>query len=434
MRQSIFARVQTGNGLLDAAVLVAVAALTPMLVSDADPLAMTGAFYWPALGPLIVALRHGFFPGLGAFLALLTIQFGLTAIGWAAWPDPVPVTMLAGFALVVLMAGEFSEHTLRARVRAETREAGIEARLATFRQRYFVLDASHHQLERKVAAQSLTLNEAVQNLQAIFDANPEDPLPLCAKDVLEVFVQFSNVQTAAVFGVDENDHLQPGSLASIGDARELQMDDPLVEACLEFELTMAVKDLFARSESVYLVGVPLIDSERRLHGFIAIERIQFFGLNTQNVTLMTVLASNIADFLMQTEANPIIGRRHVARFITAMRRAQTLEQSYAVPAMLVGFHGDGSDTARAFLDHAESTRRRLERALRASDDELLLLLEIASKAELAGLVERLEQWCLSHHERSMAEIGIEVHEQSAFPLEPQALERIEDRARAAASA
>lgn len=434
MRQSILARPRTGSGLLDAVVLVAVAALAPALLSDADPLAMSGPFYWPVLAPLVVALRHGFFAGLGAYLVLLAIQFVLAAIGWAAWPDPVPVTMLAGFGLVVLVAGEFSEQTLRARVRAESREAAIEARLATFRQRYFVLDASHHQLERKIAAQSLTLNEAVQNLQAIFDANPEDPLPLCARDVLEVFVQFANVQTAAVFGVDENDALQPGALASVGDARALRLDDPLVEACLEFELTMAVKDLYVRSESVYLVGVPLFDSEGTLHGFIAIERIQFYGLNSQNVTLMTVLASNIADFLMQTEANPIVGRRHITRFVTAMRRAQSLEQRYDVPALLLGFHGDGSDSARAFLDHAEGTRRRLERALRASDDELLLLVEIASESELAGILGRLEQWCETRHERSMAQLGIEVHEQAAFPLSPEQLERIEARVRAAASA
>lgn len=433
MRESILARPRTGNGALDAVALVAVAAFAPALLSDANPLAMAGAFYWPVFGPLIVALRHGFFAGLGAYLALLALQAGVTTIGWASWPDPLPVHMLAGYGLVVLVAGEFSEHTLRARVRAETREAAIDARLATFRQRYFVLDASHNQLERKVAAQSLTLNEAVHSLQALFDANPEDPLPLCARDVLEVFVQFANVQTAAVFGVDENDRLQPGALASIGDARELRPDDPLVEACLEFELTMAVKDLYMRSESVYLVGVPFFDSEGALHGFIAIERIQFYGLNAQNVTLMTVLASNVADFLMQTEANPVVGRRHVERFITALRRAQSLEQRYDVPAVVLGFHGDGSEAARQFLDHAEATRRRLERALRASDDELLLLVEIASASELAGILGRLEQWCTTHHERSMADLGIEVHEQAAFPLAAHELERIETRVRAAAS-
>ena len=96
-----------------------------LLWAPEDPLQARGAFPWPWLAPVVLALRYGPMAGLGGACVLLA--------GWLALNlghfDAFPQMYFLGGLILVLLVGEFSSLWHARTRRAETLQLYLDQRL-----------------------------------------------------------------------------------------------------------------------------------------------------------------------------------------------------------------------------------------------------------------------------------------------------------------
>jgi len=120
------------------------------LITPNDPFFNQASFPWGALGPLIIALRHGSARGLIAAAALI----GLNALAAdSTWMQDAGFSreIALGTVLIALIGGIWSDAYAQ-RLEAEQTRSGYQTqRLNDFAQNYHALRISHDRLEYRLA-------------------------------------------------------------------------------------------------------------------------------------------------------------------------------------------------------------------------------------------------------------------------------------------
>jgi len=174
---------------LEIVLAILVVPMVGALITPNDPFFNQASFPWGALGPLIIALRHGSARGLIAAAALI----GLNALAAdSTWmQDAVFSREIAlGTVLIALIGGIWSDAYAH-RLEAEQARIGYQTqRLNDFAQNYHALRISHDRLEYRLAGSVVSLRETLQDVRRAFQRS------LYAKQ-LDPAQQLGNVLVAA---------------------------------------------------------------------------------------------------------------------------------------------------------------------------------------------------------------------------------------------
>ena len=123
---------------------------------------------------------------------------------------------------------------------------------------------------------------------------------------MAVFAQYGAVQIAGLYGIKSRDRIDPQPIASHGDMPELNLFDPLVKLAIENKQLVSVK-LEAQAndiaESDLLAVVPIVDSHNHLHGILAIKDMHFMAFQQENLNVLALLGSYVADMLTRSKSS-----------------------------------------------------------------------------------------------------------------------------------
>ncbi len=414
------------QGWFEVLIFTGLALALPAWLTPHDPFMHQADFAWPMLGPLLVALGYGFAEGLVSTLLLMAGQLLLLRSDSLVTLDTYPFATMVGYVLVTMIAGEFRDLWERTNEKQRLQLDYVQDRLDTFTRHYHLLRSSHDRLEQMLAGHGLSLRESLQALRGTLGRLQDRSLEKAARPILELFVEYGGLQSASLYGV-ENNRITGQALTSVGQVQGADAEDPMVKAMLEQGQLVSINQLSDRADqSRYQIAIPLADVRERIYAVLLVEQVQFFALRGSSLTLMSVMAGHVGDMLRHSLGNPVLGPADKARFLEQIKRCQREAKRYGIPAQLLKIQArQGSEEGYRVLEHVNATRRGLDIYLYDPDQlTLLLLMPLADDLEQAGFVTRVNSWAIERLGRSLDDLDIQVTEQLSLPVDFGAVEKL----------
>ncbi|ASM50861.1 hypothetical protein PESP_a2978 [Pseudoalteromonas espejiana DSM 9414] len=405
-------------------VFTALALVLPVLFNAEDPFWTESGFSWPVLGPLLVALRYGFSKGFISILSLLVGQLLLSQSNLLAIQNEFNINAMIGYLIVIMIAGEFRDVWERTNQQQSIELEYVTNRLETFTRQYHLINSSHDRIEQMLAGHTLSLRESLQAVRAAIGQLKERRLDSAASSILNLFVEYGSFEKAALYRVENNILIEP-PLASVGNMKTPNINDPLVQAMFEENELVSVKDVKSNI-SQYHIAIPLIDVNNTIYGVILVENIQFFALKNTTLTLLAVMAGNIGDLLRHEITNPVMTREEAPYFARQVKRANKEAHRYNIPSQLLKLKAlNITDESRQLMEYLSEARRGLDIYLYDSEKQtLLLLMPLANELDKSGFIARINTWCIEHFGKNLEQLQIKFEEQVALPISSDHISRL----------
>ncbi len=346
-------------------------------------------FFWPMLGPILLALRYGFGRGMISFVLLL--------IGFSLWQTfhgqefAISMSVAVGTAMMTMIVGEFRDHWHDINERFELNHRYMEQKLRSFTQNYHLLKVSHDQLEQRVAGKQVSLRTSIKLLHQEQLKDQGDRPVLLAERSLQVMNEIITMQQAGLYRL-VNGEIDPVPLATLGEHHQLDATDPMVVELLKSKDLLSPADLLEQTNLRYQLAIPLLNLRGEMQGFVLAERIKFVQLTNTNIALIALLAGYIANFLSNDELVPILKQEQRQLFRFYLQNQQDYITRYGVDSTLVVFT-DNSIEQNLPLDHVTDYRRGADIywSCQNSNNQqaLCVLLPMTTLMEAKQFVERI---------------------------------------------
>ncbi|MHB8848901.1 MAG: PelD GGDEF domain-containing protein [Burkholderiales bacterium] len=362
-------------------------------LSPSDPLDTTG-FPWVWMAPLLIALRYGVLMGIVSVLIFLG--------GWLFWAHQhtlpyllFPRLTFLGGALLVLISGEYGSVWITRARRIEELQHYTEQRLELLTRRLYLLSLSHDRLEQDLIGRPASLREGLKELNRIPPA--EQGLP-GAEIYLALVVRQCNLSIAGLHAVEHN-RILPVPVASSGAFTPADITDPLIAHCMQSgELVhINTEENLTELPSRYLVAVPAKTSDGRIVAVMAVEKMPFFALQTENMQTLSVLSSYYADTVAASAFTPYLTDRLQdcpIDFFKAMHILHRLQRDMHINSMLAGFAATNNPESAEQLKSISNAVRGLDETwilVRGNWRICLVLLPLAGESSLGGYLDRIER-------------------------------------------
>ncbi|MGQ9850204.1 MAG: PelD GGDEF domain-containing protein [Aggregatilineaceae bacterium] len=367
--------------------------------SPADPLLLQSGFSWLWLAPVLIALRYGVMPGIFS-------AFGLLG-DWALYvnlsgqsPDP-PRAFFIGGVLLTLICGEFHAVWRNRIERRDEVNLYLNERLTRLSRRYLLLHLSHDHIEQELLVRPGSLREALVHLRELNPgASTADPLPN-VEVLLQLMAQYCQLESAAVYlppkGNGHHYTMAP-PLAAIGKPPQLQGDDPmLLKAMEQRKLVHVVEQMAEQSETSHLVVAPILTSDDRVLGILAVSHIPFLALNRENLLMLDLLLSYYADVVQVGSKSQALRQELPGcpwSFVEELVRMQRIQRRTGIASHVVVFRFSG-DKAFEIASEVKRMRRGLDIVWSVDHGDhhtVAVLLPLSSGAGSEGYILRIQNW------------------------------------------
>ncbi len=353
-------------------------------------------FYWPMLGPVLIALRYGFGRGMMSFVLLL-VSFSL----WQTLYNQdylLSMPVAVGTAMITMLVGEFRDHWHDINERFELNHRYMEQKLKSFTQNYHLLKVSHDQLEQRVAGKQMSLRTGIQLLhKETLVPQGERPVRLAERS-LQVMTEIITLYQAGLYQV-VNGKLDPSPLATIGNQHQLVADDPMLADLWQTKALLSPADLLQQSNLHYQLAIPLVDLHGELQGVVLAEKIKFVQLTEANIALIALLSGYIANFMANEVLVPILKAEQRQLFRHYLENQHQYKQRYGIDSTLVVFT-DLSSEQQLPLDQVTDYRRGADIywSCRTKENRqaLCVLLPMTTLLEAKQFIERIKAILRSH--------------------------------------
>lgn len=383
--------------------------------TPADPTLAKQGFPWLWFAPLMVALRYGVLPSLLSVSVVMGNFWLASQLG--RLPEGVPEASLFGFGLTVLLCGEFSVVWRDRNNRMEEAYLYMSERLARLTKRHLLLNLSHDRLEQEMLARPGSLRDALARLRVLStEATPDNPMP-GSTGLLQLLSQYVSIESAQIYLLEPSDasYVLGRSIAQLGDPAPLAADDELLQLVLEKGglAHIANHEASLQRHTSQLVVAPLVAGDSELLGVLAVTRMPFFALTSENLQMMLVLLGYFADNLRSAAGVAGIQQRLPDMpylFAQELARLLRLHQKVALPSHLVVMHFTGprrNEIPAEFL----RIKRGLDLYWRTYAQDvpvLVVLMPFASNAAKDGFFLRVEEWLQSRFQGNFETLKIQV--------------------------
>jgi polysaccharide biosynthesis protein PelD len=379
-----------------------------------DPFFVAADFPWPVLGPVLVALRYGFFFGFISALLYSSLMGAAQEWGWWQTPD-FPLTYSIGAIVLSMLIGEFRDHWSRTLERLHETNNYRQLRLDEFTRTYHLLKVSHDRLEQQLAGSGYSLREALRYVQRQI-IREQRLTAQTAQSLLSILVEYGSLQRAGIFVVEDDQHLQTKALAQTGGLESVDADDVLLRRCITSRKLIAIRpEMLEQSDhfvSELLACVPLVDAQGRLWAVVAVAAMPFFAFQDKTLKLITVLAAHMADLLYLQSELPQAADPDRAEFILNLRRCVRDREQFGIPGALLIFTIERSDVGDLLAQQVRRMRRGLDIILEHTEQDrlyMILLLPLTDELGAAGYRQRLEDIVKQELGLSVAEMQVTLH-------------------------
>ncbi|MCF7763724.1 MAG: hypothetical protein K9N62_08630 [Verrucomicrobia bacterium] len=298
--------------------------------------------------PLLMGSRYGFAAGsLSGLMAAGTIASGLMFLEAMPFATLFKLhgALLGNFIFVGGICGELRRGFRNKEVQLTQRNEVLHKQLRDLDVDLALLRESKAELEEMLATENSELSTLDSELRQLFDADEEEIFP----SLLLLLNRQLRITDGAIYTVAEDDSLkrracfgQTDHLPEKIDPGEIEIIDLAVRNKTTVTLPEIWKDATPHHAD-YLIVVPLLNSEEKVMGLVAVTNMPFIALNRKAVSLASLIcrwASRIVEkrILTHTSSQPEQGRL----FDTAFFREHTelaldSYRSHGLPASIVLF-------------------------------------------------------------------------------------------------
>ncbi len=391
-----------------------------------DPALTQVEFPWLWLVPVLLALRYGVLPGLLSSLALVANE--LLALRAGLVPGEFSVNTLFGGGLLVLLCGEFSDVWRDRNQRMEESYLYLSERVSRLTKRHLLVNLSHDRLEQEMLTRPGSLRDALVRLRNLSMSQNESGQALPgAPGLLQMLSQYVNIEAAAIHTLmpQPDGYALGAQVASLGEPEPLTKDDELLVLALqEGKLAhIASQETSLPRQTAQLVVAPLVAGDSQLIGVLAVTRMPFFALNSENLQMMLVLLGYYADNLGSAHGVEEVQRRLPTvpvLFAQELARLMNLHDKVGLGSQLVVLRFEnnlGPEMAADFL----RIKRGLDLYWQTFDQDtavLVVLMPFASAAAKDGFVLRLENWLDDRFHGDFVSLGVHLHAVALDQPEP----------------
>ncbi|CAM3777374.1 PelD GGDEF domain-containing protein [Rheinheimera salexigens] len=357
-------------------------------------------FYWPMLGPALIALRYGFGRGMMSFILLLIMAGIFNKL--ADMQIAISVSVAVGTAVITMLVGEFRDHWYDINQRFELNYRYMEQKLESFTQNYHLLKVSHDRLEQRSAGKQISLRTGIHLLQQQANENPDNRLADIADKSLQVLADVVGLFQAGLYQVNNN-QIIPQPLAKIGGKHQLHQDDLMLIDVFESKAVLSpINFIEHKAQNLhYQLVIPLIDLRGEIKGLVLAEKIQFVSLTDSNIALLALLASYIANITSNDLFAPILQPEQRQLFCDYIKNQHWYMHKYSVDSVLVVFY-DNSPSQSLNLYQVTDYRRGADVywACQHNDGRhaLCVLLPMTSLMEANQFIERISTMLANDNE------------------------------------
>jgi hypothetical protein len=385
---------------LEVVVITLVAIAFGIVFQHNNPFQIGGEFPWIWLAPVLVALRYGVAPGSVSSLILI-----------AAWKlmdhlsethESFPEQYFLGGLILSMLCGEFSAAWGGRLRRAEETNRYLDERLSRITLRHLLLRLSHDRMEQEILTKPVTLRDALGGLRQLTAAQGDTHMP-ASLPLLQLLTQYCQLESSAIFVASEQGAYVRSS--AIGAPPNLRADDPLLAYALEHRsLSHLLIEGLADVElpSPFLVIAPILTSDKKLLGVLAIDRMPFLALNEENLQMLSVMLGYYADCVNEAEGS----RRFLelfpaapADFAAEFSRLLQLQRNYGINSHVIVLAFENDESGRQAIAEIMRIRRGLDIPWQIKADKRLLLanlMPLAKEAAVDGYLLRIEAILKEH--------------------------------------
>lgn len=305
------------------------------LISAQQSEVITG-FFWPVLGPILLALRYGF--GKGVISALMLLVFIASDLQLKNQLGLFSVSIAVGTMLITMIVGEFRDHW-QASIQKYTLENNyMQQKIESFATNYHLLKVSHDQLEHLIAGQKVSLRTKVNQLQtAVFKAG-DNRFENLNQDFLHLIAEIIGIEVAGMYVCVDNQINLDGAI-HLGDSHKLDAYDPMLKDMLDCHqvLTPKVLEQGEVHKSRYQLCLPLLDTRGNLQAVVVAEKVKFMQLTQANIALLALVANYAADLLNGELQAPVLEPGQADIFVDYLNRARDNQRIYGADTCVVAF-------------------------------------------------------------------------------------------------
>ena len=388
-------------------------------------------FTWLMIGPLLVALRYGFFYTLVSIF--LTIIILLIAEAYqASWAVDGP---LSGLSLMLLwvgfIAGSFRSYWGRQESKLEATAKYLDKQLTEITNAYSLTKISHDRLQEMVVSR-VSLRDTVLDVRkqilnvdiSIRNGNLVDVAPV----VLRALSDYGDIQLASLHHVKDNKTIDAMAIGSIGKHKvRIKAGDVLLQKAIESKKTVSLKGQLGE-DSPYkgslVLAVPLVDSTGKIWGIVAVHQMPFRSYRPENLKLISTLAGYVGDLIGRKNYSlgVAVDDTDLHLFLLQIQRCIQDISNYDIPSAIIGFEFKNAkhyDTVSALLLYR---KRGLDQSWVVTNQRenkvLWLLLPLTSEIEIeAYKVQILKLLRDRLAFKNFQDAGVLFHQSMLFPYQ-----------------
>ncbi len=372
---------------LEVVVITLGAVATGIIFEHDNPFQINGEFPWIWLAPILISLRYGVAPGLVSSLMLIVAWKLLDHL--SATHENFPEQFFLGGLILVMLCGEFSAAWGARLRRAEETNNYLDERLSRMTLRHLLLRLSHDRMEQEILTKPVTLRDALSGLRQLTSGLGDSGLP-ASLPLLQLLTQYCQLESAAIYvsSAEGEDYVRS---SQIGSPTNLHAHDPLLRYALEHQsLSHLLIDELADQElpSPFLVVAPILTSDQKMLGVLAIDRMPFLALNEENLQMLSVMLGYYADCVNEGqgvreffESFPEAPHDFAAEF----SRLLHLQRSYNINSHLVALSFSNDETGRQTINQLTHIRRGLDIPWQTKVEDRVLLINLMPLANASAV-------------------------------------------------
>lgn len=362
--------------------------------SKNDPFQITGEFPWIWFAPVLVALRYGVAPGFVSSLILIAAWklMDYLADTHASFPEQ----FFLGGLILSMVCGEFSAAWGARLRRAEETKHYLDERLSRITLRHLLLRLSHDRMEQEILTKPVTLRDALGGLRQLTAAGNEAHMP-ASLSLLQLLTQYCQLESSGIFIASQDGSYVRTS--EIGSPPQLRADDPLLVYALEHRtlshlLIEGLADV--QLPSPFLVIAPILTSDKKMLGLLAVDRMPFLALNEENLQMLSVMLSYYADCVNEAEgARRFFGvfPQAPADFAAEFSRLLQLQRTNSINSHIVVLSFENDEQGRQAIAQLTHIRRGLDIPWQVKVGNRVLfanLMPLANDSAVEGYLLRLD--------------------------------------------
>ncbi|MCK5897120.1 MAG: hypothetical protein KAG20_09955, partial [Cocleimonas sp.] len=271
------------------------------------------AFPWLILVPILTASRYGTWYGL-----LSLSIFSIVCLLYVSQVQPTliqnAIQILVGSLLLVILTGEITERWKKQTGEQQQKLKTCYQNTSQSEQALQLLHISYSQLEEEMMTTTQSLTGSLRSLEIALEQpiGRKDRLLLAISKMRDILKQYEWLESAAFYHINKKGEIKSAPLGLVGILPDSLHKDPLLA-----EVIRSKKSIKLNQKSIVSTGfadsqlqaaIPLIDNNNHLWGVLAVNRITPSAFIQQNLNLLALLSSYVANLLSNAH-HPFSGPR-----------------------------------------------------------------------------------------------------------------------------